>query len=923
MKAIDLSGLWRCETSEGCASAQLPGTLDTNGIGHADLTAAPWHPDENCNDALASAGVIATRLTRRHTYEGAAVFTRALSFAPPAGKRVFLFCERTRRLSLRVNGRDVPHFLPATLSAPNVFEVTGLLTGRDELALTCDNRYPGWPRDDILYSSAATDETQTNWNGVLGEFCLRVEEPVFIHAVRVYPREGALDVCVDISADRAWQAAVCVTSDALAAPETVQAQGEAGFSCVRLSGLPLTALVRRWDEGEGQLYTLTASLGDSQKTVSFGVRTFRAQDGRLTLNGRAIFLRGETNCAVFPETGHPPMDVPAWRQIFAVYRSYGVNCVRFHSHCPPEAAFIAADETGMLIQAELSHWNPRHAFSSPESRAYYRSELEAVLRTYANHPSLVLLSLGNELHMDEDGQAYADALLDLARSLDSTRLYAAGSNNHYGAKGPNPADDFYTSCCCREHALRATSSPMVGWLNERSPDLRTDYAPAMRAVRACSDQPVLSFEVGQYEVLPDFDELQAFQGVTRPDNLSLIRSRVKAAGLLPRWKAYTCATGELALRCYRAEVEAALRTESLSGLFLLGLQDFPGQGTALVGMLNSHLSPKPYAFAQPERFARFFTAVLPLALLPRLTYTAEETLEADVRIANYGRQALEGIPTWTLSGEGIFLRGALAPAHAACGAVSDLGRICVPLCGIKTGMMPDSSPTKPCSPCRFAPEAGAMRKDSHKKAAKLTLTVSLCGHENSYDLWVYPDEPLACPDNVYECRTLDARALAVLRQGGRVFLAPDSTKDALPHSIRGQFSTDFWSVGTFPAQEGGMGQLIDAAHPLFDGFPTDAHTDWQWWPMASRRAVMLPEALQGIRPIVTLMDSYAYLRPMAQLFECRCGGGRLLFSSLGLHQITQYPEARALLDSIYRYMGSEAFAPGQEAPIEAIRTILA
>ena len=892
MNAFDLSGTWRCETGEGCAPAQLPGTLDTNGIGHADLTAAPWHPDENVNDALASQDVIATRLTRRHTYEGAAVFTRALSFVPPAGKRVFLFCERTRRLSLRVNGQEVPPFLPASLSTPVLFELTGLLTGRDELALTCDNRYPGWPHDDIVFSSAATDETQTNWNGVIGELSLRVEEPVFIHALRVYPRGDALDVWLEISADRAFQTDVTVISDALAAPVSITAQGGPGFSSVALRGLPLRADVRRWDEGEGNLYALSASLGGVAKTVFFGIRTCCAQNGRFVLNGRPLFLRGETNCAVFPETGHPPTDVASWRHILAVYQSYGVNCVRFHSHCPPEAAFIAADETGMLMQPELSHWNPRNAFSSPESRAYYRAELEGVLCMLANHPSFVMLTLGNELHMNEDGQAFADSLLALARSIDPTRLYAAGSNNHYGAKGPNPADDFYAACCCRAHALRATSSPMTGWLNERCPDLRTDYAPAMRAIRAVSDQPVLSFEVGQYEVLPDFDELAAFRGVTRPDNLRLIRSRVEAASLLPRWRTYVEATGELALRCYRAEVEAALRTEGLSGLFLLGLQDFPGQGTALVGMMDSHLSPKPYAFAQPERFARFFTAVLPLVLLPCLTYTAGETLAADVRMANYGRQALEGVPVWTLEGGGVSLRGTLPCAHAACGAATDLGSISVPLDGIK-------------------------------KAARLTLTVSLCGHENSYDLWVYPDEPAVCPESVYECRTLDSRALQVLHQGGRVFLAPDSTQEALPHSICGQFSTDFWSVGTFPAQAGGMGLLIDAAHPVFASFPTDAHTDFQWWPMASRRAVILPEALQSLRPIVTLMDSYAYLRPMAQLLECRCGGGRLLFSSLGLHHLTQYPEARALLFSIYRYMGSEAFAPAQEAPVEEIRTILA
>ena len=153
-----------------------------------------------------------------------------------------------------------------------------------------------------------------------------------------------------------------------------------------------------------------------------------------------------------------------------------------------------------------------------------------------------------------------------------------------------------------------------------------------------------------------------------------------------------------------------------------------------------------------------------------------------------------------------------------------------------------------------------------------------------------------------------------------MYLTPPSTKEALPGSIRAQFTTDFWSVGTFAQQAGGMGQLIDSAHPLFADFPTDNHTDWQWWPMASRRAVILPKRIQAI---ITEMDSYAYLRPMAQLFECRCGGGRLLFSSLGLQDLQQYPEARALLSSIYRYLAGEEFAPEQELDVETVASLVA
>ena len=109
-----------------------------------------------------------------------------------------------------------------------------------------------------------------------------------------------------------------------------------------------------------------------------------------------------------------------------------------------------------------------------------------------------------------------------------------------------------------------------------------------------------------------------------------------------------------------------------------------------------------------------------------------------------------------------------------------------------------------------------------------------------------------------------------------------------------------------------MGQLIDTAHPVFEEFPTQFHTNWQWWPMASQRAVIFPHP---VKAIVTEMDSYAYMRPMAQLAEFRCGGGKLLFSSMGL-------QSRALLHAIYQYMDSEAFAPEEEISVEEMSELV-
>ena len=885
MHYADLSGLWRCEIPGQSADIALPGTLDEGRVGHPDVGNKQWHPDNPVNESLVTDEAIATRYTRNYTYEGPATLRRRVRSDFPAGGRVFVDVERARSLSLRVNGAAVPDFVPPSLSTPRMFEVTGLLIGDDEFEFISDNSYPGWPHDDIAYSSAATDETQTNWNGLLGFIRLRREADDFIHAVRVYPRAQTLDVCVELSCAAPWQGELRAESPALEGPAAGTFSLEPGLRECWLRGLPLSPGAAPWDEDDGRLHRLTVrGEGLEPVTVPFGIRDFTAVDGHFALNGRRVFLRSEANCAVFPETGHPPMDEVSWVRILLTYRRYGVNCMRFHSHTPPEAAFCAADRLGMMMAPELNHWNPRNAFESDVSYAYYRQELAQTLKWLANHPSFVLMTFGNELHAGELGHARMDALLDLARGIDPTRRFANASNPQYGAIGADPRSDFYSSFNHFEDELRLTSPGMVGSLNRDHPNEIRDFSGPVARIRARYAGPVFCFEVGQYEVLPDFAEIGAFHGVTRPDNLSLIRRKVEAGGLTQVWPRYVEATGELSRLCYRAEIEAALRTEGFSGISLLGLQDFPGQGTALVGMLDSHLAPKPYPFARPEAFRAFFRPVLPLVLLEKYAYEAGERLRARVRLANYGRTGLLGRLNWTLDGQS----GALKITEAPCGALTDVGALDLPL------------------PRVTAP-------------ARLDLKVEFAGNANTYPLWVYPAVAPACPEGVLEAAAPDEAVEAALARGGAVYLSPPSDEAHLPRSIRAQFSTDFWSVGTFPAQSGAMGQLIDDAHPLFERFPTEAHSNWQWWPMANRRALLLPRPL---RCIVAEMDSYATMRPMAQLFEARCGNGRVMVSSMGLQDLREYPEARALLDAIYGYMASPAFAPTQEITLDELREMI-
>ena len=601
------------------------------------------------------------------------------------------------------------------------------------------------------------------------------------------------------------------------------------------------------------------------------------------------------------------MTIPEWKEMLLKYRSYGINFVRFHSHCEPEAAFAAADELGMLLQPELSHWDPKDAFGTEESYRYYRAELVDLLKTYANHPSFVMLTLGNELQAQDEGRERMRELVRTAKRMDPTRLYANGSNAFYGEEGCDPESDFYTSQSCKDVVIRGTFSGMRGYLNENYPSADRTYDEAMAEIRKEYQKPVFSFEVGQFEVLPDFEELKSFHGISDPVNLKLIKKRVEERGLLPTWEKYVEATGELSRLAYREEIEAAMRTRELSGISLLGLQDFPGQGTALVGMMNSHLEPKPYDFARPERFREFFQECRILVKLPHYTYEAGERLIAEVEAANFGKRNIEGVFCWTLAGKkSVSENGNCEPAE-----IKSKNTV------IATG---EDTEITICRPGSYT-EVGSLDipLDFVEKNTALTLKVRIGDSISAYPIWVYRKTTPVCPENVYETRAFDVKTREILQNGGRVYLSPDADKESLPNSIKTQFTTDFWSVGTFADQEGGMGQLIDTEHPIFKEFPTDFHTDWQWWIMATKRAVILPHPM---KTIITEMDSYAFLRPMAQMIEFRCLKGKVLLSTMELHKSQQYPEARALQAAIYTYLSGENFEPAEELTEEELSTLV-
>ncbi len=883
-KRMELSGTWIGQADGlGAFEVELPGTLDTNGIGK---------PDEEH---------LESRLTRLHTYEGEVRYSRQIRIPEVREERLFLKIERTKELSMEIDGSIQKAFEEGTLSTPWLFEVTRY-AGRDvTLTLTVDNFYTNWPRSSMIGSSAVTDETQTNWNGVLGDFAIYEEKKQFFDSLRIYSACEEIEVrgglCgLEFKEIEEGDLYIRLESEVLAGGEVLVPSGkwiEEGSKCnIRISHIPLSTVCRRWDEGEGNLYTLHAELQKglgkdsyvlAETSVTFGIRTFSVDDGlRFTLNGRRFFLRGEANCCVFPEEGHPPMTEEAWNEVLGTYASYGVNCMRFHSWCPPGAAFAAADKMGMMMQPELSHWNFKDAFGDEGSKEYYAKELFAILKTLANHPSFVMLTFGNELQYTEEGNVFAEKLLEKARIYDRTRLYANSSNYHYGEVGTDPGSDFYTSMAYYKEMLRATSSPMIGHLNHEYPSSCYTYDEVAQKVQR-DGKPVFGFEVGQYEILPEFSEIETFQGVTRAVNMEIIRERVRHQGRLMDWERCVEATGELAYLCYREEVEAVLRTEGMSGLSLLGLQDFPGQGTALVGMLDSHLKPKPYAFARPERFRRFFTQIVPLLYLGKYTYISGELLTAFCRLAHYGKERICCEAGWELKEAGKIVESGVFPGRTyERGALLDVGEVRIRL-----------------------PET--------REARRFDFHIYVGEYENCYPIWVYAKEEWEYPACVTISDTMTPSLLNAIEAGRTVFLEPEPLPDYFPASIGGQFTTDFWSVGTFPEQEGAMGMVINSTHPALSEFPTEFYCNYQWWPMAGGRPMVLPE---HIRPIVEVPDSYRRLKHMGLLFEAALGKGHIMVSSMGLLGKQQYPECRGLLRSLMHYLGKRAECPWRFAAKE-------
>lgn len=834
------------------------------------------------------------RLTRKNSYVGAAWYSREIDVPKSmAGQPLELSLERVMWQSrLWVDGEEVLGAQESLIAPHRYLIQKGLSAGKHRITLRIDNR----KRYDISAGNLAhayTNDTQIMWNGVLGKMNLSVREDVSIWGVNVYPdvanKKVRVVIAVENSGDKPKKAKIALQVDE---PEGRQQYKKKEISVTLKEGVQkleydysLGEDIKTWDEFTPYLYRLSVSCQSgrkktAQKEVSFGMREMDNSQGILTVNGNRIFLRGTLECCIFPLTGTPPMTEEGWMKVFSSAKEWGLNHLRFHSWCPPEAAFSVADKLGFYLQVELPVWSYTMGKDEAMTRFLY-GEFDRIVEAYGNHPSFCMMSVGNELQPDFK---LLNDMVKYMKSQDNRRLYTTTSftfEKGHGAK-PEPEDDFFITQWTDKGWVRGQ-----GIFDSEPPCFNKDYSSAMPDMNV----PLVSHEIGQYAVYPNLKEIDKYTGVLDPLNFKAIKQDLQQKGLYDKAEDFLEASGKLAVLLYKEEIERAMKTRQFSGFQLLDLHDFPGQGTALVGLLDAFWDSK--GLIDASAFRQFCAPVVPLARFAKATYSGEETFAASIEVANYSNAAISGKRiSWQLTDErGTKVAdGRLDAGNISKGTITQCGDIHAELKAIK-------------------------------KASKLSFTVSIEGTEwkNAWDIWVYPRIDSLNAGDVLLTQNVE-EALAALQQGRKVLLSP---KTNTLKGLEGKFVPVFWSPVHFPRQAGTMGLLCNPRHAALQHFPTEMHSNWQWWKLVKQSKVLVVDSIPPIEPIVESIDNFTNNRRLVSIFETKCGKGKLIMSAMDiLSGESNKPEMRQMLYSLLSYMNSGNFAPRTVLSEENIRSLI-
>jgi hypothetical protein len=891
---IDLSGVWSFKidsTDVGISQKwfagrlndhiNLPGTTDDAGIGIPNILIPELKRPQ------------VSHLTRKNSYVGIAWYSKEINVpAEWKNKQITLKLERVIwQTRVWVDGNAVEG-KQESLVTPHYVDLTKELTpGKHTISIRVDNR----KKYDISVNDMAhsyTNETQIMWNGIIGEISCIAEDKVTVSTIQIYPdidkKLAVIQVNIGNKTTKKSHGVLTVfatsnkTNEKLTMLSRPFETGESG-TLLKIS-YPMGKNPLLWDEFNPNLYTLTAEIKgkgfQSTKTETFGMRSLTNKNAKIQVNGHPVFLRGTLECCIFPLTGYPPMDKKGWQNEFETARKWGLNHLRFHSWCPPKYAFEVADEMGFYLQIELPLWSLTVNKDKATDEFLY-SEAERIIKEYGNHPSFCFWSLGNELQPDFN---FLNAFVDKLKAEDSRHLYTNTTYTFEKGHGdwPEKNDDYFITQKTKNGWVRGQ-----GVFDSESPKFNKDYTFSVEGMPV----PVITHEVGQYAVYPNINEIKKYTGVLDPLNFKAVKADLIKKGLIGKANDYLMASGKLAALLYKEEIERAMKTKGISGFQLLGLQDFPGQGTALVGLLDAFWDTKGIISAQ--EFSHFCSPVVPLIRYEKATYTSSETFKADVEIVNYGNSTLSGKKlNWQMVDK--------------TGTVIDKGNFNMPDINVGERIV-----------------VGSILKNlseiSGANCLKVKVEIEGTSYKNDWQIWVYPSKIHIIPSGIIITGNRD-EAFKALENGKKVLFSPKTDEI---NGLEGKFVQVFWSPVHFPDQPGTMGLLMNPDHPAFRYFPTEMHTNWQWWDLCKNSKTICIDSIPGAKPIVENVDNFMKNRRLCSIFETKAGKGQLIFSSMDLLSDTdKRPVAKQLLFSLVEYMKSVNFKPENEINIKDVERFL-
>lgn len=841
MMKIDLSGQWQvkldAEKQETMPQAypetmMLPGTTSAAGLGMPNPA-----KERGC-------------LTDAYRFEGAVWFMRTFTAGDWTGEQTMLTLERTRKTTVYLDGRPIGH--QESLCTPHRYFLPPVHAGEHTLVIRVDNTdYP--TRGGHLTSP----DTQSNWNGITGEISLTIAHTLLTDlTVRPDLRRGCLRVHGHIIGAPDGVAGIVLPG---------QMEHLLPYRRGVLDGeCPLKGNEAFWDEAHPEIHTISIDLDGDVYETTFGLRDVRTVGRRLLINGRETFLRGKVDNLLYPKTGYTPTDVASWMTILGIAKAYGINHYRYHTACPPDAAFTAADLLGVYMAPELPFWGTvaeegEEGYDERE-RDFLFQEGFRILREYGHHPSFLWLSLGNELWGSKD---VLNRMMRAYREADDTKLYSSGANNYQFV--PDVLDEenvfvgvrlgrerlirgSYAMCDAPQGIVQTTAPESVsnydasivpetlGQSGEAG-KVQIQYGTGVKEVDAQSadalipDVPVISHEVGQYVFYPDFSEISRYTGPLKPRNIEAMRENLERAGLYGEHEAFFRQTGHLAVECYKREIETLLRSREVSGFQLLDLQDYTGQGTALVGVLNAMMENKGLISA--EEWREFCAGTVVLGEFASFTGMMGEDIRFDVQISECDPEKQHTCIRCTLmDGERELYACDVTP-------------------GARQGRLTDAvSVTFP---------AECYRDAMQERITGLTVVLTLeDGTRNHYPIWLIPPIDIRITREGIE---KDGRMVAFVsaeeKADGAAIVVP-SAEGQLP----AEYCTDFWCYPMFrsisesmgkPVPVGTMGLSIDTASPLLKRFAQEDYTTPAWYAILQTAHVQRLPA--DVHPAVQMIDN--------------------------------------------------------------------